>query len=148
MSTFTITHAMRSWDDLRDFGIEPLTGEACGLAMRLLCDVTERGKAIIESFFGSRVAIEPDSNWNNGSKDDPHVGSVMLPRSIAEDLFAFVLCHSTRDQAVARMEDGTVIAWTGDLPDWRRERVSRYFRRSTMPGNGTRNTHMATGRIA
>ena len=35
---------IRSWDDLSAFGIVPLTGEACGLSYRLLCDVTAQGK--------------------------------------------------------------------------------------------------------
>ena len=146
--TFTITHVMNSWDDLREFGIEPLTGEACGLAMRLLCDVTARGKAIIENFLGSRVAIERDSNWNGGSRDDPHVGSVMLPRSIFDDLAAFVLCHTLRGAGVARLENGAVIAWTGAMPEYRRDRVARYFRRSSAPGTGLRNTHAFSGRTA
>ena len=27
------------WDDLRPYGIGALTGEACGLSYRILCDV-------------------------------------------------------------------------------------------------------------
>jgi hypothetical protein len=31
------------WNDLREFGIDPLTGEACGLGYRILFDLDERG---------------------------------------------------------------------------------------------------------
>jgi hypothetical protein len=40
--------SIRCWDDLSRYGILPLTGEACGLSYRLLCDVTAAGKRIIE----------------------------------------------------------------------------------------------------
>ena len=40
--------SIRSWDDLSAHGIVPLTGEACGLSYRILCDVTGRGKKIME----------------------------------------------------------------------------------------------------
>ena len=36
--------SIRRWDDLCAHGIVPLTGEACGLSYRILCDVTARGK--------------------------------------------------------------------------------------------------------
>ena len=36
--------SIRCWDDLSPFGIVPLTGEACGLSYRILCDVTAAGK--------------------------------------------------------------------------------------------------------
>lgn len=38
---------VRRWDDLAEFGIVPLTGEACGLMYRILCDLTDRGKRIV-----------------------------------------------------------------------------------------------------
>lgn len=39
---------IHSWDDLSKYGIVPLTGEACGLMYRILCDVTARGKRLVE----------------------------------------------------------------------------------------------------
>src|SRR2546425_5225872 len=65
------------WDDLTKFGIEPLTGESCGLGYRLLCDVTARGKRVLEQCLGLRdLGAQPP--WNRGSDADPHVGSVLL----------------------------------------------------------------------
>ena len=31
------------WRHLEEYGIVPLTGEACGLMYRILCDLTEHG---------------------------------------------------------------------------------------------------------
>ncbi len=66
--------SIRSWDDLSAHGIVPLTGEACGLSYRILCDVTARGKKTLEKALGvAQLGLQ--DNWNHGSADDAHVGS-------------------------------------------------------------------------
>ena len=65
------------WDHLSEFGIVPLTGESCGLGYRMLCDVTAKGKTVLEKCFGIPDLRLPD-NWNQGSEAEPHVGSIML----------------------------------------------------------------------
>jgi len=72
---------------LKEFGVNMLTGEACGLAMRVLCDLTEDGVSLIQEFM--RVDTVARSNWNPGSEDDPHIASVMLPHCIFQDLWIF-----------------------------------------------------------
>ena len=62
------------WDDLRPFGIDVLTAEACGLSYRVLCDVTERGKQTIQKALGITSLGLPD-NWNHGDPNDPPIGS-------------------------------------------------------------------------
>jgi len=62
------------WDDLRPYGIAILTGEACGLSYRILCDVTERGKQTIQKALGITSLGLPD-NWNHGDPNDPPIGS-------------------------------------------------------------------------
>jgi hypothetical protein len=143
-----ITRTIESWYDLEAFGIIPLTGEACGLMMRLLCDVTEGGRKIVERFLGGTVAIKPGSHWNGGSKDDPHVGSVLLPRGIFTDLAAFTLCV-TGTGTVASCKDGTVMECDGPLDGDEENiyRIARYYRRSTDPGTGDRNRHAMSGRV-
>lgn len=140
---------VNDWNDLEQFGIIPLTGEACGLLMRVLCDVTAEGKRHVEQFFGGTVAIKPDSNWNGGY-GEPHVGSVMLPYSILMDLGAFLLV-ATGTSAVASIENGAVCEVDPEmLPEVRAmfdERVKRYYRRSTDPGTGDRNQHAMSGRV-
>lgn len=156
---------INSWNDLEAFGIVALTGEACGYAMRLLCDVTEGGKLLVERFLGGNVTIRPGSNWNGGSKDDPHVGSVLLSRGVFTDLAAFCLLRNGGRGSVAAREDGTVLEWDerelhgfqdGTLDEDKRSEIretyeraygiKRYYRRSTDPGTGDRNQHMMSGR--
>ena len=60
------------WDEIRPWGIDALTGEACSLGYRLLCDLTARGRATVERCLGVKIQSE---NWNGGSTDDPHVAS-------------------------------------------------------------------------
>jgi hypothetical protein len=66
--------SIRSWDDLSAYGIVPLTGEACGLSYRILCDVTARGKKTLEKAL-SVAQLGLQENWNHGTDSDPHVGS-------------------------------------------------------------------------
>ena len=40
------------WNDLEPYGIVLLTGEACGLCYRLLCDLTEQGRKILGKCLG------------------------------------------------------------------------------------------------
>ncbi len=154
------------WDDIEQFGIKPLTGEACGYAMRLLCDVTPEGKSLIQSFLGGNVEIKPGSNWNGGSGDNPHVGSVLLARSMLTDLGAFALLK-TGTAIVVALHDGTVCEMdqerfaqyntldTGAYERWLATDqktpvpemlIKRTWRRSSDPGTGDRNTHAFSGR--
>jgi len=58
------------WNDLVPYGIDPLTGEACGLMWRILCDVTTQGKKTLEKCFGI-PSLNLPGNWNRGDNDDP-----------------------------------------------------------------------------
>jgi len=157
-----------SWQDLERFGIDALTGEACGYAMRVLCDVTAQGKALIERFLGGSIVIKPESQWNGGTRVDPHVGSVLLPYSIFTDLAAFCLLQrAPADEYVVTMYnhgactmDAERYAMYAQL-DARRDadpaevrndnrdnrHITRVWRRSNQPGTGDRNTHMMSGRV-
>jgi hypothetical protein len=79
------------WSDLESFGIDPLTAEACSLGMRILCDLTAQGRRVIERCLGVEIRSE---NWNSGSKDDPHVASVMLVAEMLQPLAVFALLES------------------------------------------------------
>jgi hypothetical protein len=67
----TVSH----WDALREYGIDVLTGEACSLMYRILCDLTLNGKRIVERCLSVHIESE---NWNSGSKEDPHVASSVV----------------------------------------------------------------------
>ena len=80
------------WNDLLPYGIDPLTGEACGLMYRLLCDVTTSGKKIIEKTLGCRLDLP--GNWNSGKPDDPHVGCIMLAYEFLIPIGIFALLEN------------------------------------------------------
>ena len=80
------------WNDLREFGIDGLTGEACTYSLRLLCDVNHRGAEILCELFGLPPGTKLAENWNSGSGNkSPSIGSVMLPYSLFIDVAAFCL---------------------------------------------------------
>jgi len=79
------------WSDLESYGINPLTAEACSLAMRILCDLTAGGRAIVERCLGAEIR---SNNWNSGSEDDPNVASVMLVPEMLQPLAVFALLES------------------------------------------------------
>ena len=72
--------SFRCGDDLKDVGIHLLTGEACGLYMRVLCDLNEQGVKLWETFTRSTCVKD---GWNDGR------ASVMIPHSMFRDLWIF-----------------------------------------------------------
>lgn len=70
----------QSGDDLRELGINLLTGEACGIGMRILCDLNEDGIKLWETFTRSKANAE---GWNDGK------ASVMIPNSMFQELWIF-----------------------------------------------------------
>src|SRR4051794_29292209 len=88
--------AIDCWRDLESYGIDPLTGEACGLACRILSSCTEKGRKILAKALGipDLKLAEPG---NSGTKADPHVGSVLLPHEILTLVSVFALLESGCD---------------------------------------------------
>ena len=140
------------WNDLLVYGIDPLTGEACGLMWRILCDVTAKGKNILEKCFGIPNLVLPE-NWNRGDTDDPHVGSIMLAPELLATIAVFALLENgctdvwkIRDEAVVGIEPSDDrderIQWIKDR--YGTERVRRLSHQGTC---GHRNMHVMTGRI-
>ena len=81
-----------SWN-LRPFGFDCLTGEACGLMYRLLFDVTDASRKILGKCFGiSKLTL--GEAWNSGATDDPHVGSIMLTHEMLLRIGVFALLES------------------------------------------------------
>ena len=140
-----------NWDDLRPHGIIALTGEACGLGYRLLCDLTERGQRLIEKALG--CGLNPAGNWNCGSETDPHVGSVMLARELLPVLGVFALLDSGCIE-VLLTSDGTVYGIErddhgGDLESFVNFHSHHLRRRLAYRGTaGDRNVHQMSGRVA
>ena len=141
------------WDDLRRYGIVALTGEACGLSYRLLCDVTERGKQIIEKALGIPSLGLPE-NWNRGDPEDPHVGAIMVAPELLVPLGVFALLENGCREVWRTKSDGLLGIEPNDDPQ-RVEGVKRFHadrdsfvRRYAYAGTaGDRNRHEMTGRV-
>lgn len=133
------------FDDLRPFGIHCLTGEACGLMLRILFDLTTQGKAVVEKCFDISLTSEA---WNGGSEDDPHVASIMLTREMLMPIGIFAVLESgclevyLNDQVLYGIEKTDNIDDVERLK--RREGLRRYAYHGTA---GSRNKHVFTGRI-
>ena len=98
---------IHDWNDLRTYGINYLTGEACAVGKRLLCDVNERGHRLICSVFGLPPNTTLSDNWNGTVNGEPAVGSILLPRFSFGFLAAMILLESGCQCAVV-MQTGEV----------------------------------------
>jgi hypothetical protein len=135
-----------SWSHLEPFGIVMLTGEACSLMYRLLCDLTDRGKQIVERCLSVQIASE---NWNSGATDDPHVASVMLTHEMLVPLAVFALLDAgCREVWVT---DRAAIGVEPEDTDETVERMKEVYqprRRFVYHGPyQDRNQHMMSGRV-
>lgn len=157
--------------DLEQFGIDALTGEACGYAMRLLCDVTAEGKRLIELYLGGTIVVREGTNWNGGSEADPHVGSVLLPREGFVGPFGAFCLLQTRSPGsmvvslkgrhgdypaeyttddIDRLRDlweGADQSFEELFERWSLIKIVRYYARPAAEGTD-RNCHAMTGRVA
>lgn len=101
---------IRCPNDLRPYGFDCLTGEACGLMYRLLYDLTAKGKRTVEKCFSITLTSEA---WNCGSKDDPHIASIMLSSETILPLGVFCLLED-RCKKVFLYEDKIIGLEHGD----------------------------------
>jgi hypothetical protein len=142
---------INTWEDLSRYGVIPLTGEACGLSYRILCDVTATGKKLLEKVLGVH-ALQMHENWNRGSEDDPHIGSVMLVPELITVVGVFALLDAGCREVWTMNQRGVV----GFEPTDEAERVQCFKeiyakqlgRRFGYFGTaGDRNVHVMTGRV-
>jgi hypothetical protein len=143
--------SIRCWDDLSRFGIAPLTGEACGLMYRILCDVTAKGKRLVEKALGV-AEVRLHENWNHGTDSDPHVGSIMLGPELLPFLGVFALLEDgcpevwmTKGNVVIGIEPTDTAEQVEAFQRLHRDALARRFAyRGTA---GDRNQHMMSGRV-
>ena len=124
---------IKNWHDLGRYGINALTGEACRVGARILCDLTPQGRDIVSDLFGfdrstvseylipshdagmifGQVKVESRSSedrmlfaedWNGGKS----CGSIMLPYGLLTDLalWCLLLDPDVHVAAVIRHNDG------------------------------------------
>ena len=139
---------VRSWNDLRAYGFDALTGEACGLMYRVLFDVTERGESILAKCLGL-PQIKLAEPWNRGSPDDPHVGSVLLAPEMLNPLAIFALLETGCVEAWLNPEGVVGVESTDSAKTLELLRSSSTtWRRFRYAGTaGDRNRHVMSGRI-
>jgi hypothetical protein len=136
--------------DLRPFGIDALTGEACGLGYRILCDVTEAGRQVVGKMLGV-PNLQLAMPWNSGSKTDPHVGSLMVSPEFVVPLAVFCLLENGC-KVVLLARDNTVHGFKDEAGETEARVVQvlhggiqRAFRYGGTAGD--RNVHQFTGRV-
>jgi len=146
---------LQSLTDLKDFGINPLTGEACAYSMRLLCDLSADGEELVAGFLGLRDTTSFPANWNSMVGEKDSVGSVMLTRSTLKELMYFALFNVEKCDVVIGTLDGSVIGlsvkdtyYQGylDLAAASPEKYTVQRNNATASAQGGRNEHQFTGR--
>jgi len=140
---------IRGLRDLEAFGISPLTGEACALSQRILCDVSEEGRLLLAEYFGF-PGLKLADNMNSQVAEQPAIGSVMLTRSSYSDLASFAFFRDGA-HAIVRGQDNSIQGiYDKDLVQ-RYAEINADITRNPIqcsqgPRVGTRNVHQMTGR--
>ena len=151
-------NTISNWHDLRQFGIDALTGEACSLSCRMLCDLSASGKRRILDFLGLPPNTQLKENWNSGSGNitGKSVASILLPLSAFEELAAFCLVDTDHVQ-VFSSNDGHVHGIKRDskyLSQYTKNsiekfcNVRRFYHTLDVPSVGLSSQHAMTGRTA
>lgn len=72
---------LRNWNSLEEFGIFFITGEACNIDLRILCDLNQQGIELWRHITGSEPTNDAMNVLDEGAK------CVMIPDSMIQDLF-------------------------------------------------------------
>jgi len=149
-----VTH-LHSISDLKSFGVNPLTGEACAYSMRILCDLSADGAKLVSNFLGLTDIDAFPANWNStvGGKEASH--SVMLARSTLKELMYFALFSEANCDVVVETPDGSLVGLVRSDEYYEKyltiaaESPTRYTvqrNNATPSAVSGRNTHQLTGR--
>jgi len=138
---------IRGCGDLAQFGLDPLTGEACGLMYRVLFDLTAQGQKIVEKCLGLRLI--PAEAWNRGTNDDPHTGSVMIAPEMFVPLGIFALLESGCTEVWRKGDSLFGIEPSDSEQQLAFLRTQGEMRRYAYRGTaGDRNLHLMSGRVS
>lgn len=138
-------------DNLIDFGINRLTGEACAFGRRILCDLNEDGRDLLADFF----SISPNAfyeNWNTKVGRKPAIASIMLDREYFKSILIFALLRQGWDYVIIFNEDRLQFYVTHnyeELSKWIKEQPELGVIHNWNHTNscGSRNIHQMSGRI-
>lgn len=141
-------------NNLYKIGIDILTGEACGLSMRLLCDIDNHAQTLINNFLGGIDFLAP--GWNSDNKK-----SLMLTRNFLHDIEIFSLAsqydyvvlfeHSYNNREYCAYfnnvdYDECYQGLISHLEEYK-HKIIRIYNRSGTARGGLRNQHEYSGRI-
>jgi hypothetical protein len=144
--------------DLVQYGINPLTGEACTYSMRILCDLSAEGAALVANYFGlphCEGMVIFNKNWNSMVGDKPAVASVMLARDCFATLARFAMFNVDQCEyvVVSKAGDITGFSHTDDYGPKYLELVQNspdgiytLYRNYNKGSTTGRNQHAFTGR--
>ncbi len=147
---------IENWSDLRSFGFDRLTGEACAYGMRQLVDMSAMGAATWREFLGLPYNATLAESWNSGTHNPsgPSVASAMIPYDLFRQLAVFCLFKDGAASVVV-MGEG-VEGWYPDDDQADLETHLELYRRwKTLvrtysplggPRVGSRMTHAMSGR--
>lgn len=137
-----------SFNDLRFYGVNVLTGESCAFSRRLLCDVTAKGRDLVLKALGI-PDISLSAPWNNYWNSEPVVGSILLDRETLQTIIILALFG----------KEGTVEVWcdeSGTFYGLDEDRLEQYqnakwqstdgWRKYRNFGTVGRNQHQMSGR--
>ncbi len=80
--------------ELRQFGLEHLTGESCAISLRILYDMSTEGITLIEDAFSIKIDRQhTPKNWNSLVNGNPAIASVRLSRGQVKDLLIYGLAQ-------------------------------------------------------
>jgi len=150
-----VGYIIEGWGDLRHFGFIKLTGESCGIGIRVLVDLTQEALGIMEEFLSTKLAI--GNNWNSS---DGQVASLMLPWEMWRDIAVYCclkygayaalsVSYKCEDYSSYFVEGKTEEEYNQRVEDWHKvwpNGMMLYFR-SNEPGDGLRNRHFFSGRV-
>lgn len=146
-----MTHHIYDAAGLRQFGINPLTGEACGHSMRILCDLSEKGAEVMRAYYGLPYDAPLAENWNSMVGEEKAVASIMVSRTLIRELAVFAIFHCTDDIAVFENPDSGIHVMGVSQKDYETygedviKSMYAKFRVYRRPGSA-RNTHAFTNR--
>jgi hypothetical protein len=151
----------KTWNDLREHGIDYLTGESCAYGYRGLCDLTRRGIQLVAATMGitdvTRFTESLPEAWNSKG-----VRSIMLAHQLLTPLAVFACWESGCSKAYIMYDDSVVGIEASDNPEdvqrWLEWNQGKYCQECRRYGAGggvalqysnpgfSRNQHQMSGR--
>ena len=139
---------------LRGYGFTRLTGEACGVGMRVLYDLNEMAARIMSNMLGGWEGKAPA--WNTGET------SIMLPQEWMDEIEIYallteyeVVISGVFKNEIKGLSTGIHVLCYYSQEDWREGKDNidtknwtwKVYQRQGTSEDGMRNVHGWTGRV-